>query len=320
MEPDEVDERIHRAKLLLGGICLLVVIGALLASFRIAFRFGAFERDIAALRAENAQLSRDKAALAARLANAAARPGQPDAVPNAAESSVPGVSAETAPADLVARLLQLKKYLALHPDKAVPEMRLLGDEDWLAQVKDMALDTEASERKALSLVRQAAKDRFGQMAASAMKDYMSANNGHAPATAALLTPFLAQQEDADLLLGFEKADPAAMHGGTAGWILQNEPVVDDWYDSTYYIGVNQFLSKGNGAGWAVEHAIADYQKANAALPTDSSQIAPFLKVDVIPSTLNSVFMGLQTSPTAPPTIPVGDAASGPRSHAGIGHP
>jgi hypothetical protein len=317
---DDSGEGIHRAKVLLAGACLLVIVGLYLASVRVATRFDVLERKIAALRAENAQLRRQVTGRPAKpAASAGARDASQDAGSNAGETSLSIGSAATEPGGLIERVIQLKRYLSLHPDKAIPEMRLLTDEDWLKQLTDVPLDTEASERKALALLRQAAKDRFGQMAASAMKDYMAANNGQQPGTAAQITPYLAQQEDADLLLGFEKADPAAVHGGSAGWILQNEPVVDDWYDSTYYIGVNQFLSKGNGAGWAVEQAIGEYQKANGAPPTDPSQIVPFLKGDFSPATLNAIYTGLQASPGAPPTVPSGSPPLGPRSNAGIGH-
>ena len=232
---------------------------------------------------------------------------------NAAESPVENRASRELPARLAERISKLKEFLSAHPEMAEPEMRLLEDDDWIDPVRRTRLDTEADTRKALAWVRIHAQSRLGGIVAAAVRDYLDANNGQAPTSAAQLAPYLADPANTDLLQGLEKAGPSAPQG----FIFQKASSADDWYGSTCYIGDDRFYANETGPGMAVEFAITAFQRATGNPPADASQLVPYLHESVSPSTLSAIFAGFRPSQDSPPVLPLG---GGTFSTSGSGTP
>jgi hypothetical protein len=276
-----------------------VLAGALLAYERITRGPPASRREIESIRSEISDLRRENSRLMNRVARVGDRiDAQVGGFPRPLESGASGRPPRDLPARLASRIARLKDYLAAHPDLADPEMRLLKDDDWVGPVRDIRLDTEASKRKALAQVRMQAQARLGVMVAGAARDYLDANNGQAPASAAQLAPYLADPANADLLQGFGKPDATA----PPGCLFQVSSAVDEWYGSTCYVSDNEFQSRGTGPGIAVEQAIAEYQRARGAPPSDAALITPYLRDAVSPAVVSAVFEGLRPAPGAAPVI------------------
>jgi hypothetical protein len=278
---------------------LAILAGGYLWYVRFADSALVSRREIESMRADISHLKRENARLQRQLAAVADRAElHGGGSPNVAGSSSSKAPTNEVPVHLAARVSRLKEYLSAHPEVTEPEMRLLKDDDWFNIVRDMRVDTEASERKALAFVRMEAQLRLGGMIAAAVRDYIDDNNGQPPSSAAQLAPFLADPANADLLQGFEKADSNAPEGS----IFQKVSAVDDWYGSTSYIGDNYCVDRSTGPGLAVEEAIAGFKQATGNAPSDASQIAPYLHEAVNPSTVNAVLAGLRPSPNAPPVL------------------
>src|SRR6185436_1526983 len=59
-----------------------------------------------------------------------------------------------------AKAAEIAQHLERMPDKKIPELKLLVDEDWLSTVRTAKFDTDADIRKALSTLRSLAKQRL----------------------------------------------------------------------------------------------------------------------------------------------------------------
>jgi hypothetical protein len=263
--------------------------------------------DISRLKRENARMLRQLAVVAERLDQ------QGSGSQVVADSPTPKRPPKEVSARVAERISKLKEYLSAHPEMADPEMRLLKDDDWAFPVSEIRVDTEASKRKALAQVRMQAQSRLGEMVAAAVRDYIDANNGQQPSNAAQLGPYLADPANADLLQGFGRPDSTA----PPGCLFQRVSAVDEWYGSTCYVSDNEFHAHGTGSGLVVEQAIAAFQQASGSPPNEASQIVPYLRETVSPSTANAVFDGLRPSPNTPPVI---SQDGGMYSTSGSGNP
>jgi hypothetical protein len=259
------------------------------------------------LQAENLELRRSEEA--SRDSAAAAASAKVAVLPPGSEIDAGGV---------IEGVFRIKEFLAAHPEKGIPEMRLLKDEDWLARIEGMPLNTFAAECKALASVRELAQMRLGEMVGLAMKDFMTANGGQMPASPGQLALYL-PPNDADLLQGVDAADMNRPHPWIlTHWVFQKDPMVDPWYDSTLFVATNEWGTRMTGPGFALEDAFVAFQKAMGSAPASSSDLLPYLKTPIDPSTMSALFEAMRPAPNAPPTVgslrnpPGGETVRGPQ--------
>ncbi len=153
----------------------------------------------ALLAGQNAQLTDERDAAVRRLAGGPATEAQLNRA--AAElaklrGDIARSKAVTAPVDendpaqvaakaWLTRVKQLKAYLVQHPEKSIPEVQFVTDQDWLSVTKavfetDGNGVTAAAYRHALSLLYDMAKIKFSQKAIPALKSYELTHNGQFP--------------------------------------------------------------------------------------------------------------------------------------------
>ncbi|MEO6993357.1 MAG: hypothetical protein ABI273_06990 [Lacunisphaera sp.] len=217
-------------------------------------------------------------------------------------SGLPHLSSDFDADGIIERTAALKGYLADHPEKGIPELRLLRDEDWIETIGNGKLDNEADMRKALSLVEMRAKIIFGASIAVAVKDFQSANNGQLPSTITKLAPFLTHPENDDLLSAFEPATPEDSRAAPSERLFKRKPSIDEWYGSFLYVGIDMVSARPIGLGWEVERGISEYAKMHHVLPTDYSQVIPLVKNNPTPSAMSDIFSALQKSPGENPVL------------------
>ncbi|MCC6235922.1 MAG: sigma-70 family RNA polymerase sigma factor, partial [Verrucomicrobiales bacterium] len=157
------------------------------------------QQEILGLRARNGDWERDRLDLL-RLRNevgelrakARARP---------APSMVASGSLDPAEAALKSWAERVKHYKALAgrmPDKAIPELKLLTEEDWIELTKEplghspneLDLEDPKVARLALSAARAKAKDRLKWVFSRALRGYADAHDGRLPGEVAELQPYL----------------------------------------------------------------------------------------------------------------------------------
>jgi len=95
------------------------------------------------------------------------------------------------------RVNRLRQLLNQEPDKAIPEMQLLTDENWLDATRKEAM-TDGDYSMALSILRNEGVSNFSEILRGALSQYESDNGGAAPASVAQLQPYV-KATDAPLL-------------------------------------------------------------------------------------------------------------------------
>ena len=110
----------------------------------------------------------------------------------------PSSDAEMALKSWLKRVKEFKHLPERMPDKVIPELNLLNEEDWLQlakeplehDAKEVNLDDEAVARLVFSVVRAKAKDKLMKVLSRALEGYANANDGQLPADTLQLQPYL----------------------------------------------------------------------------------------------------------------------------------
>ena len=147
-------------------------------------------------------------------------------------------SIEAAANRLVARVKLLKERLEQMPNEKIPELQFVTEEKWLGIANaSPKLDTDADYQWAFRQLRGSVEDVFGEMANSALKKYIKANNGQFPANLSQLQPYFKSPVDDAILQRYgivpASSIPSAKMGDT--WLIaQKAPVGNN--DSREVIG------------------------------------------------------------------------------------
>jgi hypothetical protein len=192
---------------------------------------------------------------------------------------------ETAFKTWAMRANQLKKRLEQMPDKRIPEFQFLTEKDWFDAVKNMPrLETDADFREALSQLRGGAKSGFDHVAQEALRAFTKANDGLLPADFSQLKPYFQTPVDDTVLSRYTLLQTGKVGDVPKGEYLVAEtaPPVDDEYDTVHRFGLNDVTTSSvNHTEDAIKKAGIQFAEANnGLLPTDPSQLAPYLKQPV----------------------------------------
>jgi hypothetical protein len=159
---------------------------------------------------------------------------------------------------LAARAVELNQHLEQMPDKKIPELQLLDENDWLAAAKDAKFDNDADIRKALQKLRSIAKDKVP--IGSALYAFANANNGQLPTDLSQLKPYFNQSNLGNLGLDDSTfnaiiARYTLLHTGNISdfpsgtWFVVEKAPVDEDYDSRekFGLGTSENFATGIGA-------------------------------------------------------------------------
>jgi RNA polymerase sigma factor (sigma-70 family) len=173
---------------------------------------------------------------------------------------------------MAARVNMLKDWLAQHPDKNIPEVKLLSDQEWLRLAATFsALDTDEEIRQAMGSIRENAKYHLAGDIGEALDDYISHNNGQLPNAMQDLMPYFEASAEADntILARYQILQTGNLNqfSPSEPLIAETAPPVDDTYDMIFKIGAFSFSYQdvsgrlGGGGSHALSpSAIRDIQK------------------------------------------------------------
>jgi RNA polymerase sigma factor (sigma-70 family) len=178
------------------------------------------------------------------------------------------------------RVDQLKQGIERMPDKRIPELQLLTEQNWLEAVKDTKqLQTDADVRQALNNLRNGAKIAFGDMARDALRKYSDANGGLLPTDWSQVKSYFETPVDDAIFQRWALLQTGKLSDAQGQTLFREKaPPVDDQYDSTYEFGMNTTSSYSmNNPGDVVGQALVQFAGAHdGQLPTDQSQLVPYL--------------------------------------------
>jgi RNA polymerase sigma factor (sigma-70 family) len=233
------------------------------------------QQELEQLRRETAELPKLRGQLA-RLQHDSMELAKLKGVGNGTNSD----SAELTAASWLARADQLRQALQRSPEKSIPEIQLLTQQDWLDAAKDK-LETDEDYRKAMGHLRNAAEDKVAGLVQPALEQYLKANDGKFPTDLSQLQDYLKTPLDPAILQRFgifpSGAVPNVGMGGD--WIITQKTFVDPDYDTHFVIGPN-----GRGTTSykqtpldALMPALQAFSAANGGqTPTDPSQLQPYV--------------------------------------------
>jgi len=156
-----------------------------------------------------------------------------------------------------ARVSAVKQRLEEMPERKIPELQFLHDEDWFKNIGETdPLETDDDFRREFAHLRDAAKDAFAQVAMNAMGAYAAANGNQLPNDPLQLKPFFDPPlSDADAILSRYKM----LYTGNVNDLPQQQiPVMgertpaDPMIDSYYSIGIGTY-SKTDVSGYSQSH-------------------------------------------------------------------
>jgi len=187
-----------------------------------------------------------------------------------------------------ARASQLKQRLEQMPDKRIPEFQFLKQQDWFDAVKNAnKLETDDDFRQALRDLRSNAKNDFARILQQGLKAYTQASGGQLPTDLSQLKPYFPTAVDDAVLQRYSLLQSGNLNALTGGEYLVAETgaPVDDQYDTNFKVSINGIsTSSVNFTEQAIEEACIQFAQAhNGVLPTDPSQLEPYLKQPVDPA-------------------------------------
>jgi RNA polymerase sigma factor (sigma-70 family) len=191
------------------------------------------------------------------------------------------------------RVTQLKQRLEQMPDKKIPELQLLTDKDWFDAAKGLKqLQTDDDYRQAFSDLRRNVKNEFARMLQQALRGFAQANGGQLPADMSQLKPYFQKPVDDAMLARYSLLQSGKATEVPSGQYVIAETAlpVDDEYDTVHRLtmaGIN--TSTFNRIEEIVKQAGTKFAEANnGILPTQPSQLEPYLKEPLDPSKIQKV--------------------------------
>jgi RNA polymerase sigma factor (sigma-70 family) len=229
---------------------------------------------------ENAQLKQNTAELL-KLRGEVARLHKATAAPSETQNDPRASLVES----WLAREDKLKKSIEQYPDKAIPELQLLSEQQWLDAAMNAKFDTDKAIRQTLADLRHTAENNFASLAQPALSKYMQANNGQFPTDLSQLQPYFETPIGDAILSRWEILPQSALPEQKMGsdWVITEKAPVDPEFDNRWAIGSSgygntSYQSPDASAAIAtMDPAMKAYAAANNGKePTDPSQILPYL--------------------------------------------
>lgn len=214
---------------------------------------------------------------------------------------------------LMSRVNQFKARLKELPEHQIPELELITQADWVKVVEG---NKPWNERRALSELRDLAKNHFVSLCAQALTKFKEETKRPFPANLEELKPFILWQSDPavlDRMLARYEVQPASAApsiflGGDQ--IICEKAPVDEEYDRRYVVG-------GSGSYGGTKFKASPFEMLFPAArayssthqgqePTDPRQLADYVKTDAERAALQKVSSALeaykQSNGKAPATI------------------
>ena len=138
------------------------------------------------------------------------------------------------------RANQLKQWLEANPAGKIPELQFLTDQGWIESIYPFTLSNDEEYRRAMSLVRANAENRFLDILLGALHEYGQASNGQFPSNLSQLSPYFRSPIDDAILGRYEivRADSlvSELQCGE-DWVITQKAPLDEVWDLRHTIGM-----------------------------------------------------------------------------------
>lgn len=203
----------------------------------------------------------------------------------AAASSTEVDSRESMMKSWLEREDKLKEMVKQNPDKAIPELRLLAEQQWLNAAMNAKFDTDKDIRQNMADLRRTAENNFAGVLSAALSKYGDANNKQFPTDLSQLQPYFSSPVDDAILSRWHIVPQSDIPNVSMGgdWVVTERAPVDPEVDQRWAIAQGGYGSSNyqpqeiSAAIATVDPAMKAYAAANNGKePADPSQILPYL--------------------------------------------
>jgi myosin heavy subunit len=201
-----------------------------------ASKLATLQNDLVRLQSDNERLRRDAAELP-RLRGEVTRLRAVQQQAGQAKGSTP-VSDDPFTQSVLAltqRAGELNGHLQRMPEKKIPELQLLTENDWLSVAKEVSLQSEADVRQALSELRNVAKHKFATYALHAVDKFIEANNGQMPTDVSQLKPYFEVPVEDAVLQRYQVLLTGDASSVRDNWVLSEKAPVDRDYELPLHV-------------------------------------------------------------------------------------
>ena len=161
---------------------------------------------------------------------------------------------------LVQRASELRSHLERMPDKNIPEMAWLTENDWLTAASTADLTSDIGTREALRQLRRLAKERLYPAWQNALTAYTKANHNQLPQDPVELQPFFERPVDVAVLRRYKMVRTGAVKGFSPDdWLIAERAPVDPEYDTRFKMGLGTSTHAATGVNQVTD---ADYSAAS----------------------------------------------------------
>ncbi len=272
---------------------LVAALGATIVESRIAGaqagQIGELERRIADAQRRETQSDGTRREAAGGMAASRGATGPGAGLANSPEDA----GFQAAIATLTARTRRLQDLFEEMPERKIPELALLKDDDWVSAAKDLKLDTDLQIRAAFNVLRSKAKNSAMTPAIQrALAAYELANPGTPIADINALAPYFDPPMPREILARYT-TNPAEMSSSAYLVAEKASAMVDEDYDTRLQVGLHgSSFNTVSRSGDIVRAAMRDYAAAtNGGRPANPQQLAPYLAAPVPEARVQEVLDG-----------------------------
>jgi hypothetical protein len=190
-----------------------------------------------------------------------------------------------------ARAAELKRRLNEMPEQQIPQLQLLGEEDWLDVAKRAKLDTDVGFRRAIAQLRNVARGHFAGKMSVALMQYTRANGGRLPDDILQLKPYFKSTVDDAILQQYQLLYTGKVSDVPPGqWLITEKSPLRHGFDSTFRVGYDAY---GVEHGGPFEDALGRFYEANGGRePTQLSQLLSYVQDPAEKAALEKLVQGL----------------------------
>jgi len=180
----------------------------------------------------------------------------------------------------------LRALAARHPERLLPEMKLLTDEDWHSLGDDdRPIDDPEAAEKVMTQLRFRAKNRFGVDLRSALNRYLGANEGRLPATVSDLSPFFESPPDPAMLARYEVVRTGTLAEANAGGPRQQTIIMErptDFDEAHLGVSTVGFTMGPADLRFHATRAARRYEQAAGGPPPSAASLLPYFEPPLPP--------------------------------------
>lgn len=200
------------------------------------------------------------------------------------------------------RMESVERFLEANDSYRIPELELLTMEEWISEIKESVLESEADYRKVLSRLRYKAKLNSFERIASAVRSYQKATEGRFPKDPQELLGYFDEAFDPQILSRFRysaEGDPEFANFTKGSEAIVESTFVDPIWDTQFCVTAKSSKNRPLPAMFEMDRLVEaskGFAKANGREPFDANELLPFMAEGKDHELISQIFAAMRRKP------------------------